>query len=152
MAIIQLINDNFDDDNNKTAVPFLLHVLTCTTFPQGYLLNVRGLSLAIHSRRDSSRLKKKNVTQLQLDIFSAFYVLFYLWLLKALSRQFCNLCAHKLNGCHLNIQHYWGLEPFQAVVVQLRRCRTGFGLKTFGISVALKTRPVKNNWVRSPDK
>ena len=45
---------------------------------------------------------KKNVTQLQLDIFSAFYVLFYLWLLKALSRRFCNLCAHKLNGCHWN--------------------------------------------------
>lgn len=100
-----------DNNNNKTAVPFLLHVLTCTTPPQGFLLNVRGLSLAIHSRRDSSRLKK-NVTRLQLDIFSAFYVLFYLWLLKALSRQFCNLCAHKLNGCHLNNNHCWGLEPF----------------------------------------
>lgn len=100
-----------DNNNNKTAVPFLLHVLTCTTPPQGFLLNVRGLSLAIHSRRDSSRLKK-NVTRLQLDIFSAFYVLFYLWLLKALSRQFCNLCAHKLNGCHLNNKHCWGLEPF----------------------------------------
>lgn len=38
VAIIQLSNDNFfsffDDDNtDKTAVPFLLHVLTCTTFP-----------------------------------------------------------------------------------------------------------------------
>lgn len=65
-----------DNDNNETAVPFLFHVLTCTTSPHGYLLNVRGLSLAIHSRRDSSRLEKKNVTQLQLDIFSAFYVLF----------------------------------------------------------------------------
>lgn len=68
---------------------------------------------------------QKNVTQLQLDIFSAFYVLFYLWLLEALSRQFCNLCAHKLNGCHLNNRYYWGLKPFPVVVVQLRRCRTG---------------------------
>jgi len=125
VAIIQLIDDNIDNNNNnKTAVPFLFHDLTCTTFPYGYLLNVRGLSLAIHSRRDSSRLKE-NVTQLQLDIFSAFYVLFYLRLLKALLQQFCNLCAHKLNGCHLNNQYYWGLRPFW-VVVQLRRCWRGF--------------------------
>lgn len=91
------------DDNNETAVPFPFHVLTCTTSPRGYLLNVRGLSLAIHSRRLLA--SQKNVTQLQLDIFSAFYVLFYLRRLKALSRQ-SNPCAHTLNGCHLNNQYY----------------------------------------------
>lgn len=34
VAIIQLIDDDIDDNNNnKNAVPFLFHVLTCTTFP-----------------------------------------------------------------------------------------------------------------------
>lgn len=64
----------------------------------------------IHSRRDSSRLKEN---KLQLDIFSAFYVLFHLRLLEALLQQSGNLCAHKLNGCHWNNQYYRGLKPFR---------------------------------------
>lgn len=94
--------------------------LNMHNFSTRVFIEVWGLSLAIHSRRDSSCLKK--MSQLQLDIFSAFYVLFYLWLLKAPSQQFCNLCSHKLNGCHLN-NYYWGLKPFWVAIVQLRRCR-----------------------------
>lgn len=80
-------NDNFflTINNNKTAVPFLLHVLTCTTFPQGYFYwmseawvwqYIPGETPRVSFKK--KRKEKKNVTQLQLDIFSAFYVLFYL--------------------------------------------------------------------------
>lgn len=67
-----------DNDNNETAVPFLFHVLTCTTSPHGYLLNVRGLSLAIHSRRDSSRLEKKMSHNFNLTYLVHFMCYFYL--------------------------------------------------------------------------
>lgn len=62
-----------------------------------------------------------------------FNVLFYLWLLEARSRQFCNLCSHKLNGCHWNNHHYWGLKPFPVggSWVQLRRCWMRFGFTFF---------------------
>lgn len=74
-----------------------------------------------------------------------FNVLFYLWLLEALSRQFCNLCAHKLNGCHWNDHYYWGLKPFPVGGSTVEKVSNGIWVYLFFIFViflALKTRSV----------
>lgn len=73
----------FNDDNIDTSLPFRFHVLTCTTFHKGiYWMSEAWVWQYIP---EETLLVSKS---LQLDIFSAFYVLFYPRLFNAFSQHF----------------------------------------------------------------
>lgn len=124
VAIIQLINDNFWRQQQQQ---------NCCSLPAS-CLNMHNFSTRVFiecprpefGNTFQERLlasQKTKCHDFNLTYLVHFNVLFYLRLTQKHS-QFCNLCAHKLNGCHLNNRHYWE-TIFRVVVVQLRRCRRG---------------------------
>lgn len=89
-----------DNINNKICCSLPVSCLNMHNFsPRGDLLNVRGLSLAIHSRRDAD-VSEKMSHHFDFDIFSAFYVLLPLTTPSTQRRPVTH--EHSLNGCHLH--------------------------------------------------
>lgn len=139
VAIIQLSNDEFGRRRRNCSLP-ASRLNMHNFFPPGYFIECPRPEFGntFQERLLASQNKKSH--NFNLTYLVHFNVLFYLRRLKALV--FCNLRAHRLNGCRWNSRPIRRLpDRFHPAAVQWRRWRMRVLFRAF------KTRSAK----RPPD-